>query len=165
LNKRVNKGYRIVHSELLDKVHAKVRELVQCPPVVTMGFQRPSARPHRGAWIDLEKLLLVSLLHHCQSLHLVNKFIEIKVPNLKSSGGVFQYGSGLKNAAATDDSYFFIEQLKLIGNQVNDLLMWLMHRVHGEDAAQHIMRSVFEVTQRMIAARVEKKKADDELER
>lgn len=102
-------------SELLDKVHAKVRELVQCPMVVTMGFQRQSARPHRGAWIELEKLLIVSLLHHCQSLHLVNKFIEIKVPNLRSSGAAFQYGSGPKNAVVGPESPFLIEQLKLIG--------------------------------------------------
>lgn len=79
-------------------------------------------------------MIIVALLYHSQSLHLVNEFIEITVPNLRSSGGVFQYGSGLRNS--TDENYFLIDQLKLIGNQVNDLLMWLILRVKGETAVQ-----------------------------
>ena len=73
--------------------------------------------------------MIVSLLFHSQSLHLVSKFSEIKVPNLKSSGGVFQYGSGLKGSLPSEETYFLIDQLKLIGNQLNDLLMWLILRV------------------------------------
>lgn len=97
-------------------------------------------------WEALEKIMIVSLLYHSQSLHLTNKFIDIKVPNLKSSGGVFQYGSGMKGSYMSEENLFLIEQLKLIGKQVNDLLMWLIMRVQGEIKATEIIDKVFEVT-------------------
>lgn len=64
----------------------------------------------------------------------------------------------------SDESFFLIDQLKLIGSQVNDLLMWLILRVSGEKETGHIVESVFEIAQEMIDARLEKKRADDEEE-
>lgn len=87
--KRANQNFKILIKPPLDKLYAKVRELVQHPFVVRQTFLRPSAKKQQAGWIDLEKLMIVSLLFHSQSLHLVTKFSEIKVPNLKSSGGVF----------------------------------------------------------------------------
>ena len=57
---------------------------------------------------------MVVLLYHSQSLHLGKQFAEIKVPNLRSSGGGLQYGAGVKGGP-TEDTYFLIEQLKLLG--------------------------------------------------
>jgi hypothetical protein len=134
------------------------------PGVVKSHFLRATAKKHLAEWADLEKLLIVALLYHSQSLHLVPKVVDIKVPNLRSSGGVFQYGSGLKGGASSDESYFLIDQLKLIGNQVNDLLMWLILRVGGEMDTKFITEEIFATTQRMLDARLEKKRADDEEE-
>jgi hypothetical protein len=94
--------------------------------------------------------MIVSMLYHTQSLHLTQKFVEIKVPNVRSSGGIFQYGTGLKSSIINDENFFFIDQLKLIGNQINDLLMWLILRVTGETDAQEVIKSIFEVTQSMM---------------
>ena len=87
----------------------------------------------------MEKLMVAVLLFHSQSLHLAKKFSAITIPNLRSSGGVFQYGSGLKTAHGSDENYFLMDQLKLIGQQLNDLLMWLIVRVQGEMEAQEII--------------------------
>jgi hypothetical protein len=125
---------------------------------------KPKAKVHMPEWNDVEKLLIVALLYHSKSLHLVPKIVDIKVPNLRSSGGVFQYGTGIKGGVLPDESYFLIDQLKLIGNQVNDLLMWLILRVKGEIDTQDITEGIFETTQRMIDERLEKKKIDDEEE-
>ena len=57
---------------------------------------------------------MVVLLYHSQSLHLGKQFAEIKVPNLRSSGGGLQYGAGVKGGPG-EDTYFLIEQLKLLG--------------------------------------------------
>jgi len=105
-----------VTSQLLDKVYAKIRELVQYPIVVRQRFFLASAKKHQHEWFDVEKLMVVALLYHSQSLHLATKFADIKVPNLKSSGGVFQYGSGLKTGLLSDEGHFLIEQLKLVGH-------------------------------------------------
>lgn len=113
----------------------------------TQRFLMHSAAKHKSEWILLEKLMMLSLLFHSQSLHLVDKFSEVKVPNLKSSGGVFQYGSGLKHGLLSEENHFLIDQLKLIGHQLNDMLMWLILRVQGEVATQEIIRSAFELTQ------------------
>lgn len=55
----------------MDQVYAKIRELVPTPRVVTNTFLPPSARPYKGEWAALEKLLIVALLYQSQSLHLV----------------------------------------------------------------------------------------------
>ena len=81
--------------------------------------------------------------------------------NLLSSGGIFQYGAGLKAGVLSDESFFLIDQLKLIGSQVNDILMWLILRVSGEKETGYIVEEIFEIAQEMIEARLEKKKADD----
>lgn len=120
-----------------------------------------SARPYKTEWAALEKLLIVVLLYQSQSLHLVPKIVDLNVPNLRSSGGIFQYGAGLKAGVLSDESYFLIDQLKLIGSQVNDLLMWLILRVSGEKETGYIVEEIFEIAQEMIEARLEKKKADD----
>jgi len=158
---KARRTFRLVPSQLLDKVYAKIRELVQYPIVVRQRFFLASAKKHQPAWYDLEKLMVVALLYHSQSLHLARKFAEIKVPNLKSSGGVFQYGTGLKSGLLSDEGRFLIDQLKLIGHQLNDLLMWLILRVQGEMDAQQIIASAFEATQQMIDARLERKAAEE----
>ena len=61
----------------------------------------------------------------------------------------------------SDESYFLIDQLKLIGSQVNDLLMWLILRVSGEKETGFIVEEILEIAQTMIDARLEKKKVDD----
>jgi hypothetical protein len=144
-SRRARGAFRLLPSRLLDQVYAKIRELVQYPIVVRQRFFLPSARKHQHEWADLEKLMVVALLFHSQSLHLARKFAETRVPNLKSSGGVFQYGSGLRAGLASDESHFLIDQLKLIGHQLNDLLMWLILRVQGEMDAQASIQSAFEV--------------------
>lgn len=146
-SRRARRTFRLVPSQLLDKVYAKIRELVQYPIVVRQRFLLASAKKHQPAWVDLEKLMVVALLFHSQSLHLARKCAEIKVPNLRSSGGVFQYGAGLKSARVSDESTFLMDQLKLIGNQLNDMLMWLILRVQGEMDAQEIIQSTFEAAQ------------------
>lgn len=69
--KRQHKIYKLVCSPVMDQVHGKIRELVPTPRVVTNTFLPPSARPYKGEWAALEKLLIVALLYQSQSLHLV----------------------------------------------------------------------------------------------
>ena len=77
--------------------------------MVKQRFFVPSAKKHQHEWVELEKLMIVALLYHSKSLHLVSKFLDIKVPNLKSSGGVFQYGTGLKQGVPSEENYFLID--------------------------------------------------------
>jgi hypothetical protein len=112
-----------------------VKELVPSPRPITQEFLKPSARPHQQVWADLEKLLIVVLLYHSNSLSLVEELGDVTVPNLRSSGGAFQYGPGGKIPAKQEEDLFLVEQLTLVGQQVKDLLMWLRVRVHGEQGA------------------------------
>ena len=163
--KRASRGYRLVPSPLLDRVYSKIRELVQYPIVVRQRFFLASAKRHLHEWVELEKLMVVALLFHSQSLHLVRSFAELKVPNLKSSGGVFQYGTGPQTGLGANERHFLIEQLKLVGHQLNDLLMWLILRVQGEMDAQESIQAALEVAQQMIGARLEQKEADERAQR
>jgi hypothetical protein len=104
---------------------------------------------------------VVVLLYHSQSLHLGKQFAEIKIPNMKSSGGVFQYGTGIKSGR-TDETYFLIDQLKLVGQQLNDLLMWLIMRVQGEQEAQTNVTFILSKAQELIDAKLEEKAAEKE---
>ena len=73
-----------------------MKELVPSPRPITQEFLKASARPHKQVWADLEKLLIVVLLYHSNSLSLVEELADVTVPNLRSSGGAFQYGPGGK---------------------------------------------------------------------
>ena len=99
--------------------------------------------------------MLVALLHHTKSMHLAKAAAEVKVPNLKSSGGTFKYGAGLKGAGANEETMFLIEQLKLIGQQLNDLLLWLDQRVQGELAVQDHIERILETAQKMLDTKLE----------
>ena len=60
--------------------------------------------------------MILALLFHSQSLNLVDKLADVKIPNTRSSGGVFQYGSGMQGSGPSDENFFLMDQLKLIGN-------------------------------------------------
>jgi len=66
-----------------------MRELVKVKPVVAQEFMRVSAKKHRGEWVDLEKLMIIVLLHHSKSFHLIPKFANLKILNVRSSAGAF----------------------------------------------------------------------------
>ena len=113
-----------------------MRELVKVKPVVTQEFMRVSAKKHRGEWLDLEKLMIIVLLHHSKSLHLIPRFANLKIPNVRSSAGAFVGSKGFQGQSgylnSTEETLFLIEQLKLLAMQVDDLLGWLIQRVKGE---------------------------------
>ncbi len=71
-----------------------MRDLVKVKPVVTQEFMRVSAKKHRGEWLDLEKLMIIVLLHHSKSLHLIPRFANLKIPNVRSSAGAFVGSKG-----------------------------------------------------------------------
>jgi hypothetical protein len=50
---------------------------------------RVSAKKHRGEWVDLEKLMIIVLLHHSKSFHLIPKFANLKILNVRSSAGAY----------------------------------------------------------------------------
>lgn len=112
-----------------------MKELVPSPRPITQEFLKASARPHKQVWADLEKLLIVVLLYHSNSLRLVDELGDVAVPNLRSSGGAHQYGPGGRISAQQEEDLFLVEQLTLVGQQVSDLLMWLRVRVRGEQEA------------------------------
>jgi septal ring factor EnvC (AmiA/AmiB activator) len=44
---------------------------------------RPSAKKYQHEWTALEKLLIVVLLHHSESTHIIKKLIDVNVPNAR----------------------------------------------------------------------------------
>ena len=58
-----------------------------------MLFMRPSAKKYKSEWDDLEKLMVVVLLYHSKSLQLVDRLIDVQVPNMKSSAGAMLHGA------------------------------------------------------------------------
>ena len=60
-----------------------------------------------------------------------------------------------------EDNLFLIEQLKLVGNQLNELLSWLVQRVQGEILSQDLVLSLLDVSQNLIDQRIQKKILDD----
>lgn len=61
----------------------------------------------------------------------------------------------------SEDNLFLIEQLKLVGNQLNELLSWLVQRVQGEILSQDLVLSLLDVSQNFIDQRIQKKILDD----
>ena len=61
----------------------------------------------------------------------------------------------------SEDNLFLIEQLKLVGNQLNELLSWLVQRVQGEILSQDLVLSLLDVSQNLIDQRIQKKILDD----
>ena len=57
---------------------------------------RVSARKHRSEWLDLEKLMIIVLLHHSKSLDLIPRFANLKIPNVRSSAGTFIGSKGFQ---------------------------------------------------------------------
>jgi hypothetical protein len=94
--KKAAKKYQLKFSPLLDNLHSKIRELVKRPVPLVQRLFIPRNKKHQHEWTEVEKLMILALLFHSQSLSLVDKFADVKVPNMRSSGGVFQYGSGLQ---------------------------------------------------------------------
>lgn len=68
---------------------------------------------------------------------------------------------GLKGGSMSEDNLFLIEQLKLVGNQLNELLSWLVQRVQGEILSQDLVLSLLDVSQNFIDLRIQKKILDD----
>mmetsp|Transcript_28541 Transcript_28541/g.43150 ORF Transcript_28541/g.43150 Transcript_28541/m.43150 type:complete len:148 (+) Transcript_28541:4649-5092(+) len=147
---------------MLNDLYTKIREFTPYPIVVRQRFFLPSAKKHKPEWEDVEKIMIVSLLFHSQSLDLVEKLIDVKAPNLRSSAGAQLYDS--RPNLKTEESYFLIDQMKLIGNQVNDLLMWLILRVQGEIDAQNVIQQLYSVAQTQLDDKLVKKKEDQEKE-
>ena len=131
--------------------------------VVKQRFFLASAKKHKQEWEDLEKILIAALLFHSSSLDSVDKLLAVEAPNLKQSSGAELYGS--KPSYELEQTYFLIDQIKLIGNQVNDLLMWLILRVQGEIDAQNIITQIYSVSQTMLDQRLVRKKEEEEKEK
>jgi hypothetical protein len=53
------------------------------------------------------------------------------------------------------------DKLKLIGQQLNEVLAWMQSRLQGEQDYQTMLRDVVEQSQTHINLVVEKKRADD----
>ena len=81
---------------MLNNLHSKIRELVKRPVQLVHRLMRPKNKKYQHEWTEVEKLMITALLFHSQSLNLIDKFADLKVPNIRSNGDVFQYGSGLQ---------------------------------------------------------------------
>lgn len=79
-------------------------------------------RAAKGEWENLEKLLILAVLHHTQSLNILYKFLEVQVPDVKSSAGT---------EAPSEENKFLIETLEFIGKVCDDLVKWLLDRGDG----------------------------------
>lgn len=87
-------------------------------------------------------------MHHTESLPHISKFVDVVIPNVKSSMGA--------QAASEPGNRGILESLKLLGAQMSSLVSWLIDRVNGEKMTQEIISTVLETAQNTI---------DDELRR
>jgi hypothetical protein len=87
-------------------------------------FIKPTARPFIPTWENVEKLMIVVILHHTQSLSIVDRFANLEIPNVRSSAGT--------SAEQSEENRFLIDSLKFIGQISTNLLEWLCDRQEGE---------------------------------
>lgn len=101
------KTYQISFSEAIESVYKTIRELQPWTLFQRNQFIRPTARREMPNWHALEKLVLLCILHHADSLPHIQKFVDVIVPNVKSSMGA--------QASSDPGNRGILESLKLLG--------------------------------------------------
>jgi hypothetical protein len=146
---------KLTFSTGINQTFAKIRKLVKYSGNRTRAFFYPKARREMPNWEALEKLMLVCMLHHTQSLGLVSKFAEAEIVNpLKSST------ASIGSAKEVEENRFLVESLRLLGAQMNTLVDWLVQRSLGVDERNKSLVSMLDRAQECIDDRLKKLELD-----
>jgi len=88
----------------------------------------PSFKVHLQKWHEVERILVLAMLYHSDSISDCAKFLEIADVST--------------DAEHSNEEQSLIQEFTMIGKQVNIILMWMLNRLSGQKEFNNIIDDI-----------------------